>query len=101
MDKKIQSALISVFYKDGLEPVVQQLHELDREFNVADAAAAELDFVFALAALRDALFDLAFQRFHSKAHPTVPPPRTDTPARGAHTASPSAARDVVAARRPT
>jgi len=28
MNKKIQSALISVFYKDGLEPVVQQLHEL-------------------------------------------------------------------------
>jgi phosphoribosylaminoimidazolecarboxamide formyltransferase/IMP cyclohydrolase len=28
MIKKIQSALISVFYKDGLEPVVQQLHQL-------------------------------------------------------------------------
>lgn len=28
MTKKIQSALISVFYKDGLEPVVQQLHKL-------------------------------------------------------------------------
>jgi len=28
MNKKIQSALISVFYKEGLEPVVQQLHEL-------------------------------------------------------------------------
>jgi phosphoribosylaminoimidazolecarboxamide formyltransferase/IMP cyclohydrolase len=28
MSKKIQSALISVFYKDGLEPVVQQLHHL-------------------------------------------------------------------------
>jgi phosphoribosylaminoimidazolecarboxamide formyltransferase/IMP cyclohydrolase len=28
MNKKIQSALISVFYKDGLEPVVQQLYEL-------------------------------------------------------------------------
>ena len=28
MNKKIQSALISVFYKDGLEPVVQELHEL-------------------------------------------------------------------------
>ena len=28
MTKKIQSALISVFYKDGLEPVVRQLHEL-------------------------------------------------------------------------
>lgn len=27
MTKKIQSALISVFYKDGLEPVVQQLHQ--------------------------------------------------------------------------
>ena len=25
--KKIQSALISVFYKDGLEPIVQFLHE--------------------------------------------------------------------------
>lgn len=28
MTKKIQSALISVFYKDGLEPLVRQLHEL-------------------------------------------------------------------------
>src|SRR3954464_16072764 len=28
MNKKIQSALISVFYKDGLEPLVQQLHQL-------------------------------------------------------------------------
>jgi len=28
MTKKIQSALISVFYKEGLEPVVQQLHTL-------------------------------------------------------------------------
>src|SRR5882762_885338 len=28
MTKKIQSALISVFYKDGLEPVVRQLHSL-------------------------------------------------------------------------
>jgi phosphoribosylaminoimidazolecarboxamide formyltransferase/IMP cyclohydrolase len=28
MQKKIQSALISVFYKDGLEPVVKQLHSL-------------------------------------------------------------------------
>ncbi len=27
MDRKIQSALISVFYKDGLEPVVRKLHE--------------------------------------------------------------------------
>jgi len=27
MQKKIQSALISVFYKDGLENIVQQLHE--------------------------------------------------------------------------
>lgn len=26
MNKKIQSALISVFYKDGLEPLVKQLH---------------------------------------------------------------------------
>ena len=26
--KKIQSALISVFYKDGLEPVVKELHRL-------------------------------------------------------------------------
>jgi len=29
MDKKIQSALISVFYKDGLEPIVKLLSELD------------------------------------------------------------------------
>src|SRR5450432_2398534 len=28
MTKKIQSALISVFYKDGLEPIVSQLHKL-------------------------------------------------------------------------
>jgi len=28
MEKKIQSALISVFYKDGLEPLVKRLHEL-------------------------------------------------------------------------
>lgn len=28
MTKKIQSALISVFYKDGLEPVVKALHQL-------------------------------------------------------------------------
>ena len=28
MTKKIQSALISVFYKDGLEPLVRQLHQL-------------------------------------------------------------------------
>ena len=28
MTKKIQSALISVFYKDGLEPIVRQLHAL-------------------------------------------------------------------------
>jgi phosphoribosylaminoimidazolecarboxamide formyltransferase/IMP cyclohydrolase len=28
MTKKIQAALISVFYKDGLEPLVQQLHQL-------------------------------------------------------------------------
>jgi phosphoribosylaminoimidazolecarboxamide formyltransferase/IMP cyclohydrolase len=28
MVKKIQSALISVFYKDGLEPIVKQLHSL-------------------------------------------------------------------------
>lgn len=28
MQKKIQSALISVFYKDGLEPIVKQLNEL-------------------------------------------------------------------------
>ncbi len=27
MNKKIQSALISVFYKDGLEPLIQLLHE--------------------------------------------------------------------------
>lgn len=27
-DRKIQSALISVFYKDGLEPIVRKLHEL-------------------------------------------------------------------------
>jgi len=27
MNRKIQSALISVFYKDGLEPVVRKLHE--------------------------------------------------------------------------
>src|SRR5580765_2006438 len=26
MNKKIQSALISVFYKDGLEPILQLLH---------------------------------------------------------------------------
>src|ERR1700759_1601080 len=29
MDKKIQSALISVFYKDGLDNIVKKLHELD------------------------------------------------------------------------
>ena len=29
MNKKIQSALISVFYKDGLEPLVKLLHQLD------------------------------------------------------------------------
>jgi phosphoribosylaminoimidazolecarboxamide formyltransferase/IMP cyclohydrolase len=29
MQKKIHSALISVFYKDGLEPLVRLLHELD------------------------------------------------------------------------
>ncbi len=29
MTKKIQSALISVFYKDGLEPIVRQLHALN------------------------------------------------------------------------
>ncbi len=29
MQKKIQSALISVFYKDGLENIIQQLHQLD------------------------------------------------------------------------
>ncbi len=28
MNKKIQSALISVFYKNGLEPIVEQLHQL-------------------------------------------------------------------------
>src|ERR1700744_611875 len=28
MDKKIKSALISVFYKDGLEPIVKKLHQL-------------------------------------------------------------------------
>src|SRR6201994_1447219 len=28
MNKKIKSALISVFYKDGLEPIVKKLHEL-------------------------------------------------------------------------
>ena len=28
MNRKIQSALISVFYKDGLEPIVRKLHEL-------------------------------------------------------------------------
>lgn len=28
MQKKIQSALISVFYKDGLEPIAKQLHQL-------------------------------------------------------------------------
>jgi phosphoribosylaminoimidazolecarboxamide formyltransferase/IMP cyclohydrolase len=28
MNRKIKSALISVFYKDGLEPVVRKLHEL-------------------------------------------------------------------------
>src|SRR5882757_7987114 len=28
MNKKIKSALISVFYKDGLEPIVKRLHEL-------------------------------------------------------------------------
>jgi phosphoribosylaminoimidazolecarboxamide formyltransferase/IMP cyclohydrolase len=28
MDRKIQSALISVFYKDGLEPIVRKLHTL-------------------------------------------------------------------------
>ena len=26
--KRIQSALISVFHKDGLEPIIRQLHEL-------------------------------------------------------------------------
>ena len=29
MQKKIQSALISVFYKDGLEEIIKQLHQLD------------------------------------------------------------------------
>lgn len=29
MMKKIQSALISVFYKDGLEPIVRELHKLN------------------------------------------------------------------------
>ena len=29
MERTIQSALISVFYKDGLEPVVRRLHELE------------------------------------------------------------------------
>ena len=29
MEKKIQSALISVFYKDGLEPLARTLHSLD------------------------------------------------------------------------
>ncbi len=29
MSKKIQSALISVFYKDGLENIIRQLHHLD------------------------------------------------------------------------
>ena len=28
MNRRIQSALISVFYKDGLEPIVRKLHEL-------------------------------------------------------------------------
>lgn len=28
MDRKMQAALISVFYKDGLEPIVRKLHEL-------------------------------------------------------------------------
>ncbi|MFM8807050.1 MAG: bifunctional phosphoribosylaminoimidazolecarboxamide formyltransferase/IMP cyclohydrolase [Sphingomonadales bacterium] len=28
MDKKIRTALISVFYKDGLEPLIHQLHQL-------------------------------------------------------------------------
>lgn len=28
MGKKIQAALISVFYKDGLEPIIEQLHQL-------------------------------------------------------------------------
>lgn len=29
MSKKIQSALISVYYKDGLEPLVRLLHQND------------------------------------------------------------------------
>ena len=29
MERTIQSALISVFYKDGLEPIVRKLHELN------------------------------------------------------------------------
>ena len=29
MQKKIQSALISVFYKDGLEPLVKELERLN------------------------------------------------------------------------
>ena len=29
MQKKIRSALISVFYKDGLEEIIEQLHQLD------------------------------------------------------------------------
>src|SRR6201989_2431533 len=29
MTRTIQSALISVFYKDGLEPIVRKLHELN------------------------------------------------------------------------
>ncbi|MGN6566655.1 MAG: bifunctional phosphoribosylaminoimidazolecarboxamide formyltransferase/IMP cyclohydrolase, partial [Flavipsychrobacter sp.] len=29
MDRTIKSALISVFYKDGLEPIVRKLHELN------------------------------------------------------------------------
>ena len=28
MQKKIQSALISVFYKDGLEPIIKELNRL-------------------------------------------------------------------------
>ena len=28
MERKIGAALISVFYKDGLEPIVRKLHEL-------------------------------------------------------------------------
>ncbi|RYF91914.1 MAG: bifunctional phosphoribosylaminoimidazolecarboxamide formyltransferase/IMP cyclohydrolase PurH, partial [Chitinophagaceae bacterium] len=27
MERRIQSALISVFYKDGLEPIVRELHQ--------------------------------------------------------------------------